>query len=155
MNLCRPRAARKRGQAGWRRPRISYVAEERTGYCSRRHRGFRKTPTLYVQARSMEALPCTERTSMAWPRRGYRDLYRYGESFPNQGLWGQAAALVGPGDHGATNPCVARPVSKITGTPDPGRYSEYRNGLGVRHRASEKPSGCKTRSRRSCATTHP
>ncbi len=33
---------------------------------------------------------------MAWPRRGYRGLYRYGESFSSQGLWGQAAALVGP-----------------------------------------------------------
>ncbi len=96
MNLCRSRAARKRGQAGWRRLRIAYGAEERTGYRSRRHRCFRKTPTLHAQARSREALSCKERTSMAWPRRCYRGLYRYEESFPSQGLWGHAAAPVGP-----------------------------------------------------------
>ena len=28
---------------------------------------------------------------------------------------------------------------RSTGTPDPRLYTEYRNGLGVRHRASEKP----------------
>ena len=42
MNLRKPWAVRKRGQAGWRRPRISYAADERTGCCSRRHRCFRK-----------------------------------------------------------------------------------------------------------------
>jgi hypothetical protein len=42
MNLRRPWAVRKRGQAGWRRPRISYAADEHTGCCSRRHRCFRK-----------------------------------------------------------------------------------------------------------------
>ncbi len=40
MNLCRPRAARKRGQAGWRRRQIACAAEKRTGCCGRRHRVF-------------------------------------------------------------------------------------------------------------------
>ena len=31
MNLCRPGAARKRGQAGWRRQQIAYAAEKRMG----------------------------------------------------------------------------------------------------------------------------
>jgi len=42
MNLCRPGAARKRGQAGWRRLQIAYAAKKRPGNCSRRHRCFRK-----------------------------------------------------------------------------------------------------------------
>ena len=55
MNLCRPGAASKRGQAGWRRLRIAHVALKRTGDFRRRHRCFRKIPTLSVQARSREA----------------------------------------------------------------------------------------------------
>ena len=104
MNLCRPGAARKPGQAGWRRLGISYALEKRTGRRSRRHRCFGKIPTLHVQARSREALPCKVRTSMAWPRRGYKGLYRHGGASPIQGLWGHAAAPAGSGVHGATNP---------------------------------------------------
>ncbi len=40
MNLCRPRAARKRGQVGWRRRQIACATEKRTGCCGRRHRVF-------------------------------------------------------------------------------------------------------------------
>ncbi len=77
MNLRRLGAARKRGQEGWRRLRIAYYAEERTGSCSRRHRCFRKTPTLHVQAGSREALPHKKRKTIWWPWRGRRGLRLY------------------------------------------------------------------------------
>ena len=67
-------AAKKRGQAGWRRPRISYAAEERTGCCSRRHRCFRKIPTLYVQEGDREASSLEKKTTVLWPRRGRKEL---------------------------------------------------------------------------------
>ncbi len=68
MYLWRPRAARKRGHAGWRRLRIAYAAEERTGYCSRRHRCIRKTPT-YTSMQGARRR-CPARKGPPWRGRG-------------------------------------------------------------------------------------
>jgi hypothetical protein len=113
----------------------------------RRHRGLRPRPgvmgslrraDLKAHARSMEELPCKEGTSVEWPRRGYRGLYRHGGALPNQGLWGEAESLVGPGNHGAFDPCVARPVSEVPDRLTLGRIQSTETGAecDIDHRRS-------------------
>ena len=75
---------------------------------------------------------------MAWPRRGYRGLYRHGGAYPIQGLWGHAAAPAGSGVHGATNPCVARHVSEVPALLTLGgiRSTETGSECDIEHRRS-------------------
>ena len=110
MNLGKPAAARNRGRAGWRRLRIAYVAEKRTGHCSRRHRCFRKTPTLNVQAGSREALPHKKRKTIWWPWRGRRGLRLYRQDSSHGG-----------GSGGTTEPLtLTRYRTAVAGIQDPG-----------------------------------
>ena len=113
----------------------------------RRHRSLRalaglagslEIADLKVQAGSKEGLTCKEGSvpDMVWSHRGYKGLYRHKGALPNQGLWGQAVALA----RSRSNQPLRRSArSRNIFTLDPWLYTEYRNGIGVRHRSSEKP----------------
>ena len=64
----------------------------------------KNTDPKSVQGGGREGLPLKERPAVGEPWRGYKGLYHHGGAFPIQGLWGQAAALVGSRVHETNNP---------------------------------------------------